>query len=310
MVHKKHRSLSRNRQRGGREKSGRKLLSPRSWVGKVAPKNRPPGIYDLDGGIDFNKTPTISQWELDDRDKKIAKGAAARAYALAEAESNRDLKVINDKKNEEKKRDSACKKELKGCRMNCKMPGYRSKYDCDVCTAKIIDKVKSGDSKCEENEVSFYKADCDSKCRKGGTKDKRNKMYELGESGRGWESDEEDADEENARMEDAMFNKLTSFDRGGARSRIQGINRSARTDYLGNPQNPKLTPYINAPTSPHTPGITASAPTELGYLSAKGPVGQVTGIGGGRKRRRKKTKKRKKTNKTKKSKKSRSSRRR
>ncbi|MBT7896357.1 MAG: hypothetical protein HN564_05110, partial [Flavobacteriales bacterium] len=100
----------------------------------------------MDGGIDFNKTPTISQWGLDDRDNKIAKGAAAHAYTLAKAESDKDLKKITDKKNEEKKRDSACKKELKGCRMNWKMPGYRSKYDCDVCTAKIFDKVKSGES--------------------------------------------------------------------------------------------------------------------------------------------------------------------
>lgn len=270
-------------------RSGRSNLSPRSFVGSLSPEERPKGIYDTN---DVN-LPTISQFELDESDKKTANIRAEKAQAMAREAYEKELEEIKKQEKAEKKSKSNCKKELRGCYMNCKAPGYRSKYDCDECTDKIMDRVNSGQSACDENVVSHYKADCDKHCREGRTAKKiqaklgNKKARELLKKREGSYSDNLLQENEDRKRSRFILRTLGSV---AAKDRVKLIDRPDGTDALGNFQNPKF---------------------RSGPFAWNGGPDDTTAIGGARRRRRtnRRRTKRRKPKKSKKSKRTRRTRR-
>ena len=166
---KAYRSLSPTR-------SGRSNLASRSFVGPLSPKKRPPGIYDQSPVKFTNQAQWNAGPEEKEQDERRLRAQMRDYFENKEAESMKkakemyaeEVKNAKEKEKAEKKRKSKCNSELKRCYMNCKAPGYRSKYDCDKCTDKIFNRVKAGESACDDNTVSHYKADCDRHCREGG----------------------------------------------------------------------------------------------------------------------------------------------
>ena len=156
--------------------SGRRKLASRSSTGDISPEVRPLGMYDQSPVKFTNQAQWNAGPEEKEQDEKRLRAQMRDYYAEKEDESmkkakemyDEEVKNAKEKEKTEKKRKSKCNSELRRCYMNCKAPGYRSKYDCDKCTAKIFDRVNAGQSACDDNTVSHYKADCDKHCREGG----------------------------------------------------------------------------------------------------------------------------------------------
>lgn len=219
--------------------SGRRKLASRSFVGPLSPKPRSPGIYDTN---EVN-LPTISQWELDNRDKRTADIRAEKAQEMAREAYGKELKEIKEKEKKEKKLKSKCNSELRGCYMNCKAPGYRSKHDCDKCTDKIFDRVNAGKSACDGNTVSHYKADCDKHCREGGhttqmkAKMGNKKAQEELKKREGSYGDNLPRDNIDRKRSEFIVPRLG---KGAAQDRIRLIDRPDGIDALGNFRIPEL----------------------------------------------------------------------
>lgn len=173
-----------------------------------------------------------------EQDEKKLRAQMREYFGNKENESMKEAREIYAKEVEnakgiekaEEKRKRKCKKELRGCYMNCKAPGYRSKYDCDKCTDKIFDRVRAvpSQSACDDNTVSHYKADCDRNCKKSGTVQKikarlgnkraLEELKKMGDYTQGTYGDDLPQDQQMPKLR-----VLPGFNREQARERVRGL---------------------------------------------------------------------------------------
>jgi hypothetical protein len=271
--------------------SGRRKLASRSSTGDISPEVRPLGMYDQSPVKFTNQAQWNAGPEEKEQDEKRLRAQMRDYYAEKEDESmkkakemyDEEVKNAKEKEKTEKKRKSKCNSELRRCYMNCKAPGYRSKYDCDKCTAKIFDRVNAGQSACDDNTVSHYKADCDKHCREGGyttqmkAKLGNKKAQEELKEMKGTYGDNLPQEEEHYRSNPGVSVGMTKSSAHNIRSRLG--DRVGR-DYLGN-LSPRKLKKAEPSAPPSSPPLSSFA------------------MGGARRRRRTKRRKPKKSKKSK-----------